>query len=67
MQFVLFLCQPVYRRLLDTPRLGSQAHTDKQGEQPQRAGHEPVCLVPASVDVYLHVPEWGLRSQCWQG
>ena len=33
------------------------AHTDSQKEQLQRAGLEPVCLVPGSVDNYLHVPD----------
>ena len=36
-----------------TPRLRAQAHTDSQKEQLQRAGHEPVCLVPGFVDKYL--------------
>ena len=36
--------------------LRTEAHTDSQEEQLQRAGHEPVCLVPGSVDKYLHVP-----------
>jgi len=31
-------------------RLRTQAHSDSQTEQLQRAGHEPVCLVPGSVD-----------------
>ncbi len=44
-----------------TPRLRTQAHTDSQKEQLQRAGHEPVCLVPGSVDRYLHVPECTLQ------
>ena len=35
----------------------TQAHTDSQQEQLQRAGHEPVCSVPGSVDKYLHVPD----------
>ncbi len=39
--------------LLHTPRLRAQAHTDSQKEQLQRAGHEPVCLVPGFVDNYL--------------
>ena len=37
-------------------QLRTEAHTDSQKEQLQRAGHEPVCLVPGSVDKYLHVP-----------
>ena len=36
--------------------LRTEADTDSQEEQLQRAGHEPVCLVPGSVDKYLHVP-----------
>ncbi|DBA86608.1 TPA: hypothetical protein ACH3X1_005077 [Trebouxia sp. C0004] len=39
------------------PRLRTQAHTDSQKQHLQRAGHEPVCLVPGSVDKYLHVLE----------
>ena len=43
-------------------RLRTQAHTDSQQEQPQRAGHEPVCLVPGYVDKYLHVPDCTLEQ-----
>jgi len=42
-------------------RLRSQAHSDSQTEQLQRAGHEPVCLVPGSVDKYLPVPDCTLQ------
>ena len=31
-------------------RLKTPAHANTQKEQLQRAGHEPVCLVPGSVD-----------------
>jgi len=31
-------------------------------EQLQRAGHEPVCLVPGSVDKYLPVPDCTLQK-----
>ena len=31
-------------------------------EQPQHAGYEPVCLVPGSVDKYLHVPDCTLQQ-----
>ena len=27
-----------------------------------QAGHEPVCLVPGSVDKYLHVPDCTLQQ-----
>ncbi len=47
---------------LFTHRLRTQAHTDSQQEQLQRAGHEPVCLVPGSVDKYLPVPDCTLRK-----
>ena len=43
-------------------RLGTQAHSDSQTEQLQRAGHEPVCLVPGSVDKYLPVPDCTLQK-----
>jgi len=43
-------------------RLGTQGHTDSQQEQLQRAGHEPVCLVPDSVDQYLPVPDCTLQQ-----
>ncbi len=43
-------------------RLGTQAHSDSQTEQLQRAGHEPVCLVPGSVDNYLPVPDCTLQK-----
>jgi len=43
-------------------RLRTQPHTDRQQEQLQRAGHEPVCLVPGSVDKYLHVPDCTLQQ-----
>ncbi len=48
-----FLCWSVYRRLLHTPRQRTQAHADRQQQQLQRAGHEPVCPVPGAVDDYL--------------
>ena len=35
--------------------------TESQQQQLQRAGQEPVCLVPGSVDKYLHVPESALQ------
>ena len=41
--------------------LWSQADTESQKKQLERAGHEPVCLVPGSVDKYLHVPESALQ------
>ena len=44
------------------PRLRSQADTESQKQQLQRAGHEPVCLVPGSVDKYLHVPGCTLQQ-----
>ena len=44
------------------PRQRTQAHTESQKQQLQRAGHEPVCLVPGSVDKYLHVPECTLQQ-----
>jgi len=47
---------------LFTHRLRTQAHTDSQQEQLQRAVHEPVCLVPGSVDKYLPVPDCTLRK-----
>jgi len=37
-------------------------HIDSQQEQLQRAGHEPVCLVPGSVDKYLPVPDCTLQK-----
>ena len=40
----------------------TQAHADSQEEQFQRAGHEPVCLVPGSVDEYLPVPDSTLQT-----
>ncbi len=49
-------------RLLHTSRLRTQAHTDSQKEQLQRASHEPVCLVPGSGDKYLHVPDCTLQQ-----
>ena len=33
----------------------------RQPETATSAGHEPVCLVPGSVDKYLHVPESTLQ------
>ncbi len=47
---------------LFTHRLRTQARTDSQQEQLQRAGHEPVCLVPGSVDKYLPVPDCTLQQ-----
>jgi len=49
---------------LFTQRLRTQAHTytDSQQQQLQRAGHEPVCLVPGSVDKYLPVPDCTLQK-----
>jgi hypothetical protein len=47
---------------LFTRRLRTQGHTDSQQEQLQRAGHEPVCLVPDSVDQYLPVPDCTLQQ-----
>ena len=44
------------------PRQRTQAHTESQKQQLQRAGHEPVCLVPGSVDKYLCVPECPLQQ-----
>ena len=44
------------------PRQRTQAHTESQKQQLQRAGHEPVCLVPGAVDKYLHVPECVLQQ-----
>ena len=41
----------------------TQAHTESQKQQLQRAGHAPVCLVPGSVDKYLHVPECTLQQR----
>ncbi len=59
-----------------TPRLRTQAHTDSQKEQLQRVGHDPVCLVPGSVDKYLHMPVCTVQQSlnthsegfllCWQ-
>ncbi len=43
-------------------RLRTQAHSDSQTEQLQRAGHEPVCLVPGFVDNYLPVPDCTLQK-----
>jgi len=52
-----------YRRLLHfSHRLRTQAHTDSRQEQRQRAGHEPVCLVPGSEDKYLPVPDCTLQK-----
>ncbi len=45
-----------------THRLRTQARTDSQQEQLQHAGHEPVCLVPGSVDRYLPVPDCTLQQ-----
>ncbi len=45
-----------------TRKLRTQGHPDSQQEQLQRAGHEPVCLVPDSVDQYLHVPDCTLQQ-----
>ena len=47
---------------LFTHRLKTQAHTDRQKEQLQHTGHEPVCLVPGSVEKYLHVPYCTLQQ-----
>ncbi len=49
---------------LFTQRLRTQAHTytDSQQQQLQRAGHEPVCLVPGSVGKYLPVPDCTLQK-----
>ncbi|DBB16034.1 TPA: hypothetical protein ACH3X3_003400 [Trebouxia sp. C0006] len=44
------------------PRQKTQAHTESQKQQLHRAGHEPVCLVPGSVDKYLHVPGCTLQQ-----
>ena len=43
-------------------RLRTQAHSDSQTEQLQRAGHEPVCPVPGVVDNYLPVPNCTLQK-----
>ncbi len=43
-------------------RLRTPAHSDSQTEQLQHAGHEPVCLVPGSVDKYLPVPDCTLQE-----
>ncbi len=40
-------------------RMDVAAHSD---EQLQRAGHEPVCLVPGSVDNYMPVPDCTLQK-----
>ncbi len=48
--------------LVHTPRLRTQAHTDSQKKQLQRFGHEPVCLVPGSVDKCLHVPDGAFQQ-----
>ncbi len=40
----------------------TQAHTDSQQEQLQRANHKLVCLVPGYVDKYLPVPEYTLQK-----
>ncbi len=42
--------------------LRTQTHSDSQKEQLQRAGHEPVCLVPGSVDKYMPVPHCTLQK-----
>ena len=42
--------------------LRTQAHSDSQTEQLQRAGHEPVCPVPGVVDNYLPVPNCTLQK-----
>jgi len=45
-----------------THRLRTQAQPNSRQEQLQRAGHEPVCLVPGSVDEYPHVPDCILQK-----
>ena len=46
------------------PRLRSQADTESQKQQLQRAGHEPVCLVPGSVSHAHSVTPWTSSCMC---
>ncbi len=57
---ILLHCFTVHSPALH--RLRTQAHPNSRQEQLQRAGHEPVCLVPGSVDEYPHVPDCILQK-----
>ena len=61
LQFMATAYENLVQHLKVVIRQLEQSTNNISLEQLQRAGHEPVSLVPGSVDKYLHVPYCNLN------